>query len=356
MKKYIIIIICLISVCIAEDFKIIGYYAGNKENIDKYQLEKLTHIIYSFVHLDGNNLKIDNDKDEATIKHIVGLKKDYPNLKVMIALGGWGGCYSCSDVFSTIKGIEEFALSAKNLLEKHQLDGLDLDWEYPAIEGVPGHPFIPEDKHNFTLLIQELRKQFGNDYKLSFAAGGFNEYLEKSIEWELVMPLVDWVNLMSYDLVNGYSKVTGHHTPLYSRIGQKVSVESGVNYLDSLNIPLKKIVIGAAFYGRMWKNVDDINHGFFQPGEYSGAASYQSICERFPEDDGYIEFFDSTASAYYRYNSDKKFFITYDNHQSIKAKTKYAMTKKLGGIMFWQLAEDKAENGLLDSIHKTKNP
>src|SRR5690349_22776137 len=76
-------------------------------------------------------------------------------------------------------------------------------------------PFIGKP-HNFTLLIQALRTTLGDKYEISFAAGGFTKFLTQSIEWNAVMPFVDRVNLMTYDLINGYSTVTGHHTPLYS--------------------------------------------------------------------------------------------------------------------------------------------
>ncbi|HXL56996.1 MAG TPA: glycosyl hydrolase family 18 protein, partial [Chitinophagaceae bacterium] len=64
-----------------------------------------------------------------------------------------------------------------------------------------GHVYTPDDKHNFTLLIQILRQTLANKYEISFAAGGFTKYLTESIEWNAVMPLADRVNIMSYDLI-----------------------------------------------------------------------------------------------------------------------------------------------------------
>lgn len=95
--------------------------------------------------------------------------------------------------------------------------------------------------------MQVLRAALGPGYELSFAAGGFREYLRNSVEWAAVMPLVDRVNLMSYNLVNGYSTTTGHHTPLYATPQQRASVNEGVRYLDSVGVvPGKVVVIGAA--------------------------------------------------------------------------------------------------------------
>ncbi len=331
-------------------FAVIAYYSGDAGEVDKYPIEKLTHLIYSFVHLQGNRLAVDNAKDDSTIQHLVSLKAKLPHLKVMLALGGWGGCQTCSEVFSTPQRRSEFAASARELLVKYNADGLDLDWEYPAIAGPPGHAYSPADKQNFTLLVRELRKIFGDRYELSFAAGGFTEFLENSVQWENVMPLVDRVNLMTYDLVNGYSKITGHHTPLSSSALQKESVRAGVQFLDSLKIPLRKIVIGAAFYARVWENVEEKNNGLYQPGTFKDFVNYKSFETYFTAEEGFQEHFDPPTEAYYRYSPKRKRFATFDHLESVKSKTIYAMKKGLGGIMFWQLSGDRYGNGLLDAI------
>lgn len=332
------------------DFAVIAYYSGGASEVDKYPVAKLTHIIFSFLHLQGNRLAVDDAKDDSTIQHLISLKAKYPRLKVMLALGGWGGCKTCSAVFSTHPGRNEFAASAKELLVKYRADGLDLDWEYPAIEGPPGHAYSPEDRQNFTFLIQALRKTFGDQYELSFAAGGFTEFLENSVEWKKVMPLVDRVNLMTYDLVNGYSKVTGHHTPLGSSRPQEESVRKAVQFLDSLKIPMNKIVIGAAFYARVWENVEDNNNGLYQPGTFKDFVNYKNFETYFTAEAGFQEHFDPASAAYYRYSPKRKRFATFDNPQSVQAKVGYAWKNGLGGIMFWQLAGDKYENGLLEAI------
>lgn len=334
-------------------FAIIAYYSGNTREIDKYPVEKLTHIIYSFLHLQGNRLAVDDADDDSTIRHLASLKAKYPHLKVMLSLGGWGGCQTCSEVFSTQQGRSEFAQSVKELLVKYHADGLDLDWEYPTIEGYPGHAYSPEDKQHFTSLVQELRKVFGDRYELSFAAGGFTQFLEESVEWKKVMPLMDRVNLMTYDLVNGYSKITGHHTPLSSSTPQEESVRKAVHFLDSLEIPMNKIVIGAAFYARVWENVDDKNNGLYQSGTFKEAINYKDFETYFAASEGFDEHFDRATEAYYRYNPKQKLFATFDNAESVKSKTRYAMANGLGGIMFWELAGDKYERGLLDAIYDT---
>jgi chitinase len=332
------------------DFSVIAYYSGDEKQINNYPVEKLTHIIYSFVHLKGNKLEVDEKNGSKVIENLVSMKKRNSKLKVILSLGGWGGCQTCSEVFSTKEGRDEFAESAKELLVKYHADGIDLDWEYPAIEGFPKHRFVPEDKQNFTALVQEMRKQFGDLYEISFAAGGFNTYLRNSIEWEKVIPYIDKVNLMSYDLTNGYSIITGHHTPLYSSKNQVESTDNAIRYFDSIQVPRSKIIIGAAFYARTWENVENKNHGLYQSGKFKDFVNYKDFDKYFSEKEGYSYYWDTLTQAPYRYSATKKIFATFDDPRSIALKTQYAIQKKLGGIMFWELSGDIDNNGLLDAI------
>src|SRR5690606_11855565 len=132
-----------------------------------------------------------------TLETMVSVKKEYPDLKVLLSLGGWTGCFTCSEVFSHAANRKAFAQSVKAALEKYGADGIDLDWEYPAVEGPPGHPYKPEDRTNFTALVKQLRKTLGKKYIISFAAGGFDKYFEDAVEWKKVSGQVDFINLMS---------------------------------------------------------------------------------------------------------------------------------------------------------------
>lgn len=333
---------------------VIAYYAGPAAQVDSFAAEKLTHIIFSFCHLQGNKLAVDNAGDTTTIQRLVALKSRNPQLKVLLSLGGWGGCETCSEVFSTADARREFSASVKHLLDYFKADGIDLDWEYPAITGYPGHRFVPEDKPNFTKLVAQLRKTLGPKNEISFAAGGFTTFLEQSIEWKKVMPLLDRVNLMTYDLVHGYSTVTGHHTPIYSTPQQRESADNAVRFLDSVGIPRNKLVIGAAFYARIFEHVDSVNNGLYQPGKFKRGIPFKAYPKVFSADSGYVYHWDPVARAPWLYNARQKLFVTYDDTTSMRLKTAYAMDKKLNGIMFWQLGEDTFSNGLLDVIYEEK--
>lgn len=336
------------------ELAVIAYYSGDSKAIDDYPIEKLTHIIYSFCHLKGNRLNVDNKGDSATISKLVSLKKKNSELKILLSLGGWGGCEFCSPVFSTDAGRKEFARSVKEVNDYFKTDGIDLDWEYPAIPGHPGHAFKLEDKANFTALVKELRKNLGNKHEISFAAGGFPKFLQESIEWKEVMAVADYVNLMSYDLVNGYSTKTGHHTPLYSTSEQVESADNAITYLTSVGVPASKIVIGAAFYARTWENAEPVNNGLYQAGKFKSFIAYRQFDSRLSKNDGFVFYRDSSAGSAYAYSMAKKTFATFDDPVSIEAKTKYAIDKGLKGIMFWELTLDKPSGGLLEVIDQTR--
>ena len=336
----------------AKKISVIAYYAGNATGIDAYPVEKLTHIIFSFCHLKGNELNVDNRNDSLTILHLVDLKKRNRALKVILSIGGWGGCAPCSQVFSTHKGRKEFSRSVKQVSEYFKTDGIDIDWEYPAIEGYPGHQYMASDKQNFTALIRSLRNELGDKYEISFAAGGLENFLLQSVEWDKIAPIVNKVNLMSYDLVNGNSTVTGHHTPLYSTEKQIESADNAIRFFDSIHFPLNKIVIGAAMYGRIFNVNNDADNGLYQPGSFDQGISWKNFDKKMMQQQGYVYYWDDTAKAPYMYNKMLKKLFTYDDEQSMAFKTKYAVHKQLSGIMFWQLGDDNPVNGLLDVIDK----
>ena len=355
MKKLIFLLILTISCNNNIEIKpqVIAYYAGDEKSINEFDLEGVDQIIYSFLHLKGNKLAIDDKKDSLTLLNVINQKKKYPKLKVLVSLGGWGGCETCSDIFSSKKARIEFAISTADIIESFNADGIDLDWEYPGISGYPGHSYKLEDRENFTDLIIQLRKYMKKDHILSFAAGASYRFFENSIEWDKVMPLVNNVNLMTYDFYGSGSTKTGHHTALSSNEFQNRSAESSIKALINLGVNPKKIVIGGAFYIKTFKNVENINNGLNQNADWNRSynqLSFEDVRSNFNF------YWDSLAKSPYAYDSINKIFATFDDHKSIKLKSQYALDKKLGGIMFWQLMNDKKKNGLLSTMVKTIKP
>ena len=328
-------------------FDVIAYLHGDTSRIEDYAVHQLSYIYYSFAHLDGAELALDEDQVEH-IRRLVALKTTHPDLKIVLAFGGWGGCPTCSDVFAVHSQRARFAESAWKLLDVHDLDGLDLDWEYPAVEGFPGHRYRPEDKGNFSLLVHALRERFGDRYELSFAAGGTLPILTESVDWDAVMPYVDRVNLMSYDLFNGNSTSTGHHTPLRSNDNQPDSVEAAVEFLIDRGVERHKIVIGAAAYARVWETVEASDGPLHMDAVFRESVNFRDFDSYF--DDRFIEYWDDSAQAPYSYDAARRLFASYDSARSVALKTRYSIENDLGGIMFWQLGGDLGEQGLLQAI------
>ena len=214
MKKYLFLSTLIFTVSIysctnpAPDkgVKIMAYYFPHWGNFhpEALPLDKLTHIIFSFTEVIDNEMKFANDSDGLMLKKLVEEKKNHPKLKVMIACGGWGGSGGFSEMSRTAGNREKFVESVVGFLKDYQLDGLDIDWEYPGMPGI-GNPYIPEDKENFTALMQELRKgldKIGKDQVLTFAVAGWEEFFNH-VELDKVMPSVTYMNVMSYDLAGG---------------------------------------------------------------------------------------------------------------------------------------------------------
>lgn len=356
-KLAILFVLCLITVPQFSQpphkIRVLSYYAGRPELLDSFKIENMTHIIFCFGRLNGNRFSVRSPRDSATIQKMVSLKSRNPELKVLLSLGGWGGCKTCSDVFATKQGRKEFVQSLKEFYDFFKVDGLDLDWEYPAIKGYPGHKFVPEDKKNFTKLVNEIRK-LGYDHELSFAAGSSERFLDSAIQWRQVMKKVDYVNLMTYDQSGPGSPITAHHTGLYSTPDQPRSADFMVKSLLRMGIPSEKIIVGGAFYGKIFENVDSINNGLARPGKFKNTLVYRNVATQLPADSGWVYHWDEAASAPWLYNKEKRQFFTYDDERSIEMKTKYVIDNNLGGIMYWQLAGDLYKNGLLDVIDRVK--
>lgn len=337
----------------AQKKAVIAYYSGSLEALDQYDPGSFTHIIYCFGHLRDGKLHLRSMRDTMMIQKMVAMKAKNKKLRVLLSLGGWGGCAPCSEAFSTPEGINRFVVSVQELTRYFKSDGIDLDWEYPTIPGYPGHKYDPADKQNFTALIKGLRKGLGPRKTITFAAGGFQKFVDEAVDWQAIMPLLDYVNLMTYDLVSGFATVTGHHTALYSTPQQKESTDNCVTSLLMKGVPSKKMIVGAAFYARTWEGVAAENKGLYGSGKFKHFIGYNQFESRLSSANGYVEYWDSTAMAPYAYSEKEKSFATYDNKRSIEAKSNYVLQKKLGGIMFWQLGHDHPQNGLLSTINAT---
>ena len=135
------------------------------------------------------------------------------------------------------------------------------------------------------------------------------------------MTKTDRVNLMSYDLVNGNSTVSGHHTPLYSTPQQVESVDNGVKRLIAAGVPPEKIVIGAAFYARLFEVTDTANNGLYQSARFYHGLPFSRFDDTINVNNGFTLYWDTVAKLPYAFNIRRKLMATYDDKESIKIKT-----------------------------------
>jgi chitinase len=351
-----------------------AYYMAPREDYKPQDLplKKLTHIIFSFTVVIDHEMKFENPALSENLLLLVEQKEDHPHLKVMVACGGWGGSGGFSDMAASVDSRKKFVDSAVRFLLEYNLDGLDIDWEYPGMYAA-GNPYMPEDKENFTSLMKELREAMdatGRKLILTFASAGWENYY-RYIELGKVMKYADYMNVMTYDAVGGGTPYTAHHTnlgwvkpedvkntPAHSIVEERGydliprSAEKIINFCIDKGVDPKQIVIGGAFYGKGWKGVSPDNNGLYQAHEGAwSAGSYSTIKEKYENKNGFVRYWDPVAKAAYLYNSEEKVFISYEDPKSIQLKTQYAIDAGLGGIMFWQLRGDADKDGLLDTIY-----
>ncbi len=289
---------------------------------------------------------------------LLALKRKNPALTVLVSVGGWLWSDKFSDMALTRESRKLFIESAVEFLERYQLDGLDIDWEYPGMPGA-GHTFRPEDKQNYTLLLKELRKRFNHEEKrlhrrlfLTIATGASSQFLAHT-EMDQVQKYVDTVNLMAYDYYEPTDdKVTGHHAPLFTNPAdpKHISADQSVREYEQAGVPAAKLVLGVPFYGHVWGEVPDQNHGLFQPGKEvpNYYAPYNDISGAWLNQ-GFTRYWDDVASVPYLYNPAKQIFVSYEDPQSLALKCKYVLEHKLAGVMFWEYWSDSS-GALLGAI------
>jgi chitinase len=370
--KYIKLIVFIyflsFSFSVAQESKskkvVIAYVAGWKGiEVEKIPAEKFTHINYAFANV--VNGIVDSGvglagRDSLNILKLHSLKSKNPDLKILISIGGWTWSKGFSDATLTGETRKKLTQSGIDFLVKHRLDGLDFDWEYPALQG-DNNVVRAEDKENFVLMLQSFRNALdslgsltGKHYLTTIATGGFRKYLEVN-DLRSASHYLDLVNIMSYDLFGPGDDTTAHHANLYRGNPETMpsakrnrSVDTAVEEHIEFGVPAEKLVLGIPFYGKRWKNVPENNNGLNQPAKWDRVLSHFQIQE-LQKDPSYIDYWDNTSQNSFLYSPSKREWITYESPSSIKKKIEYMNQKGLAGIMFWELSEDPSHE-LLDAI------
>lgn len=296
----------------------------------------MTHINYAFGHVNEsfNGVKIDN---EERLRQIVDLRKQKPELKVLLSIGGWG-----SGRFSEMAANDEyrraFAADCDRVVKEFALDGIDIDWEYPT-SSMANISSSPDDTENFTLLMQDIRAAIGNEKELTLATVASARY----IDFKAILPSVDFVNIMAYDMASAPK----HHSALYpSGHSGDITSDGAVTAHLKAGVPPSKLVMGMPFYGR--------------GGD--GYPSFQDYNKVGNTDTQYTEKWDEVAQVPYLADKNDTLVFGFENPRSLAIKCQYILDKDLLGGMYWDysggneqgdLRRTVAEN-LLGKPHKAK--
>lgn len=360
--------------------EIIGYYPNwqwydraKLVNPNNIQYGKYSIINYCFFKPESSGLISNTDTwaDENLLQGQINWSTTpvsyYPNTsiidkahqagtKVLVSIGGWTLSDNFPGIAANATKRATFAAECNRLLSFYNFDGIDIDWEYP---GFADHSGTPADKQNFTILLQQIKDSItalgnrnGKQYLLSacFAADPIKA---QDIEWNNIVPILDMINLMSYDFFGAWDCAANHNSPLYAPAAgnNQFNLNSAFQMLTTTYaVPSNKINIGLAFYGRSQQGASTLyqatnclaNTTLFY--EDDGSPLYYNIQKN-------IQLFnyhwDSNAQVSYLLGkpstSAAGTFVSYDDKISIGKKAQYAMDNNARGAIIWEITGDYME-------------
>ncbi len=291
------------------------------------------------------------------------LKLREDGIRVLISLGP-----SCSAAFSDIAASRansvRFAINLVNFMEEYGLDGVDIDWEFPG-DNSPRSASV--DRENMVTMCKIVREKLDEatdegapKYLLTSAipstSWGADRYNFKGLNESL-----DYVNMMSYDLIKDYQ--TTHLSALYTSSydgGFGFSVAYGVRVFTQKGLDPNKIIIGCATYGKVYNVTGMVEQNAKYPGlgvageltqisnvvgsHRGGTLYYYGILQLLKQ--GYEKYIEYNTSgelvSSYLYHPAKKIFVSYESSEVFEAKYLYAKANGFG-IMNWSYPNDATD-------------
>ncbi|KAI9151246.1 chitinase [Paramyrothecium foliicola] len=339
------------------DIKCIMYFTGQHvvAPTSDYYLRGITHINLSFMV--SRIFNVDDTPDEFPIfMHVPEARKLFkPETKISVAIGGWGDT-GFEDAARNETSRKRFARQVKAMIDLEGADGVDIDWEYPGgnrddYKQVPNSERVWEIEA-FVSLLQELRAAIGRDKLLSIAVPGLERDLMAFTKSTIprILKEVDWINVMTYDLMNRRDTVIKHHS------GIDISKESIRLYMDR-GAPAHLLNLGLGYYTKAFLTQDcDPSEILGCPtqlledpetGADLGKTAGFSWHDEVPKDllESFFrartqgQYFDDGSYGYW--DAKEKRWWTYDTPKSIRRKfDDIIKPRKLGGVFAWGLGED----------------
>ncbi|WP_195618171.1 glycosyl hydrolase family 18 protein [Clostridium paraputrificum] len=361
-----------------------GMYEAGQQNItvDDIPWDKVSQVNHAFFEI-TNDFKIQTTDSYADFKHspewgegLAGhfgeyqyYKSKYPDVKIIIAVGGWTRSDKFHAAASTEQNRKTLAQSMVDTMKKYPfIDGIDIDWEYPTETRAPEDQYDrgsvggPEDKHNFTLLLKTIRETFdqnGMKDKLLTVAVSAGESKIHNTEPDQYAQYVDAIGVMTYDFAGDWDNVTGHLAGLYHNpedtTRPKFDTDDAMKiYSEEYNVPKSKLYAGSPLYSRGWGNVapGPNGDGLFQPGNKNftgnlgtgGQYSWYDI-KNIEKTAGWVKYRDPIAKVPYLYNSSTKQFLTYEDETSLQDRINYINDNGYGGLIVWDCSGDDVKSG-----------
>jgi len=335
------------------------------EDIDPFLC---THAAFGFAGLNKNTYEVkvldpwnelETNYGKGAYNRFTKLKLINPNLKTLLSVGGWNeGATSYSHMAADPSKRQKFIESTIKLINKHNFDGMDLDWEYPG--GRDDSPGSPEDKKNYITLLKELRSAFdankGRRLLLSAAVSAGKANIDKAYDVAAMSPHMDFINVMTYDFHGPWEHFTGENSPLYAmpeendpdHPGHNLNTDFAMKYWIEKGAEPSKLLLGMAAYGHGFILADEKENGFYaktngpiEGGPYTrerGMWGYNEYCE-FMKGDPQWEFHRNDWSVAPYVVNGRKWF-GFDDEYSIANKSQYILDMGLGGGMIWSVDTD----------------
>nr|XP_027218101.1 probable chitinase 10 isoform X3 [Penaeus vannamei] len=324
-----------------------------------------THIIYAYAMLDGSELIMRSldpylDFDYKFYQRILALKREAPNVRVMLALGGWVD--STGDKYSRLvnnpKARANFVEHTTQVLTAYRFDGLDFGWMYPRCWQMDCSKGPASDVSGFASLIKELKMAFARaspPLLLSAAVSPARNTIDRAYDVPTLSRYLDFINVMTYDFHGAWERETGHVSPLTFRDGDRYASQNtdySMKHWVERGADPSKLVMGIPFYGQTFTLANPLQNGLRAPVSKNGDAgpvtrqrgmmAYFEICKivRTP---GWSKVVDAKgAIGPFAHKGDQ--WYSYEDPDSVTRKANYILSSGYGGAMVWDLSFDDLLN------------
>ncbi len=353
-----------------------AYYPGGSAGrypVSSIPAERLTHLFYAFSTIEDGRCAIGADASK-NVAELADLKKAHPHLRTLISIGGWGAG-GFSDAALTEASRRRLVDSCMALFfERHagSFDGVDIDWEFPVSGGPRELAHRPQDRANMTRLAQAFRtaldtygRRAGQPMLLTAALAAGRLQTDgpydpaASYDLPALARILDFINLMSYDMGTGFSAVSTFNAPLHEvpadplapELRRWNNVAGAVQYYREHGVPADKLVLGVPFYGRGFKVTRETADGLYQA--YSApadAGDWRVIKARYLDQPGWTRHWHPQAQSPWLYNPRENVFISYEDPRSIGLRAQFAREQGLAGVFMWELTGDDEQASLLNAM------